>query len=418
MSTESPRGAARPGATLALGLGFLAQNTTVALTFGLYGVFIRFFTESFQVGRTVASAGLPIVILTMGLTNPWMGWLINRFSIRRLMPAGAVLMSAGFASAAAAPTAGLVLGCFVLIGLGYALLGTLPATALVSNWYDRTRGRAIGFVNVPLGGVLMPPLATAMFLALGWRLSFACFAVFLLALVPLLRRVRDRPEEVSSTPGVTGKSSGIPEGATRALFRSPFFWIVTLSTGVILASGSARLVHIVPYASSLGIDLASASLLMSLSAGFAIPGALLFGALSDRYGGCAALALNGLIQVFGWSLLLYAGAELVPMACAIALLGVCSGGVYVALSTMFSIRYGTRMLGTALGSASALKLPFTFSAPLLIAWLFDLHGNYTLAFSCVLALVACCAAVFAALTMLQARDAARLRNSQPMEKPT
>ena len=60
------------GAVPALLLGFLAQNTTVALTFGLYGVFIRFFAESFALDRTMASAGLPIVILTM---------LCERFSI-------------------------------------------------------------------------------------------------------------------------------------------------------------------------------------------------------------------------------------------------------------------------------------------------------------------------------------------------
>lgn len=393
----------RHPARLALGIGFVAQNTTVALTFGLYGVFVQFFAESFQLDRTMASMGLPIVILTMGLTNPWMGWLIGRFSIRRLMLAGAWVMSAGFGLAAFAPSARLVLASFIPIGLGYAMLGTLPATALVANWYERTRGRAIGFVNIPLGSVLMPPLATALFITFGWRATFGAFSLLLLALVPLLSRVRDRPEEVGSRvrhePVVTGSGPSGTGGGS--VLRSPFFWMATLAAGMILASGSARTVHVVPYATSMGIDATHAALLMSLSASAAIPGAILFGVMSDRYGGSAALALNGVVQVFGWALLLVAGPRFLLLACAIALLGACSGGVYVALSTVFSIRYGTKILGATLGYASALKLPFTFSAPIVIAWLFDMRGDYRFAFSGVLILVAGCATIFAVLAILQ-----------------
>lgn len=408
----------RSSARLALWLGFLAQNTAVALTFGLYGVFIQSFANTFHLDRTSASAGLPIVILTMGLTNPWMGWLIDRFSIRRLMLAGTCVMSAGFAFASLAPTATLVLACFVLIGLGYALLGTLPATALVANWHDNTRGRAIGFVNIPLGGVLMPPLATALFFEFGWRATFAGFAIALLTLLPLLNLVSDRPTSVPTTqksPATEAPTSKTTRPSE--LITSPFFWIVTLAVGIILASGSARSVHIVPYATSVGIDTRHAALLLSLSAFSAIPGAILFGALSDRFSAGVALALNATIQTVGWALLLAVGSHFLALAGAIALLGVCSGGVYVALSTVFSTRYGTRMLGTALGYASALKLPFTFSAPIVIAWLFDLQGNYTFAFGGVLILMLGCAAILTVLVILQMRKQLNHMNSTTGERP-
>lgn len=398
----------RLGRGAILMVAFLTQNITVALTFGLYGVFVQFFSTTFDIGRTVASAGLPIVILTMGLTNPWMGWLIARLSIRGVMLIGACVMSMGFGAAAVAPSAGVVLLCFVPIGVGYALLGIVPATTLVANWFDSTRGRAIGLVNTPLGGVLMPPLATMLFLEFGWRATFAGFALLLILLLPLLGSVRDRPEVTS---GKSRASAVIHSGSGgegfRSVLSSPFFWVVTMSAGIILASGSARSVHIVPYAMSIGIDTTRAALLMSLSAFGAVPGALMFGALSDRFGGSLALALNGAVQVLGWVLLLGAGAEFVPLGIAIFLLGICSGGVYVALSTMFSIRYGTTLLGTVLGLASAVKLPFTFSAPILIAWLFDLHGNYMLAFTGVLVLVGACAAIFSVLAIRQRQDTAR-----------
>lgn len=387
-----------PGAALALALGFLAQNLTVSFTFGLYGVFVSYFAETFRVGRTLASLGLPLVVLTIGIINPWVGRLIDRYPLRRLMSLGALVMSAGFLGAAAAPVPEAVLSFFVLIGVGAALMGTLPATSLASKWYDRNRGRAIGFVNLPLAAVIMPPLANGMFQSLGWRASFVCLSVVLLLFVPVLQLLQDPPEQAIPGQSGSGAADGVPGGLTPSrLFRSPFFWLAALSAGVILASGSARSVHIVAYATDLGIDGARASILLSVSAAFAIPGALLFGALSDRIGGSAALALNALFQVVGWNLLLYSSADFPLLAGSVALLGLCSGGVYVALSTMFSIRYGSGRLGTALGCASAVKLPLTFLGPLVIAYCFDRLGDYVAAFLGIAVLLAVCAVTFGVL---------------------
>src|SRR5574340_341097 len=90
-------------------LGFLAQNLAVGMTYGVYGAFIKPFSESFGISRTLASSGLAIITLILGLSSPWVGSLVGRHRIANVMTAGAALMVAGFGLIAAAHSAGLIL---------------------------------------------------------------------------------------------------------------------------------------------------------------------------------------------------------------------------------------------------------------------------------------------------------------------
>ena len=48
-------------------LGFLAQNMAIGMTYGVYGAFVKPFSDSFAVSRAVASSGLAIITLVFGL---------------------------------------------------------------------------------------------------------------------------------------------------------------------------------------------------------------------------------------------------------------------------------------------------------------------------------------------------------------
>ena len=54
-----------------------------------------------------------------------------------------------------------------VVAVGLALMGQLPATALVANWFVRRRGMALGIstMGVSLSGMIMAPAATS------WRLT-------------------------------------------------------------------------------------------------------------------------------------------------------------------------------------------------------------------------------------------------------
>ncbi|MCB1675485.1 MAG: MFS transporter, partial [Halioglobus sp.] len=227
---------------MAIFAGFFSQNTMVASTFGLYGIYIGYFAEEFSASRTVASTGLPIVLLTMGLVNPFMGVLLGRFSLARILQTGALLLGFGFFLASVSASVVGVLACFIIIGVGAACMGPVPCTALAASWFEESRGRAIGFVNLPVGAVLMPPLATWLFQVIGWRVSFALLAALLLALIPLFGCVSTGPYQEpprSSGPGAKSLFASSP------MIKTVGFWVLIVSVGLVLASGSTRLVHIV-----------------------------------------------------------------------------------------------------------------------------------------------------------------------------
>ena len=65
----------------------------------------------------------------------------------------------------------LVLGLF--IGFGASSMGNLATRTLVTNWFDRKRGTALGIAatGVSMSGVIMPYVSAEIIEAYGWRQS-------------------------------------------------------------------------------------------------------------------------------------------------------------------------------------------------------------------------------------------------------
>jgi predicted MFS family arabinose efflux permease len=379
-------------------LGFLAQNLAIGLTFGVYGAFVKPFADSFAISRGVAASGLAIITLVLGLASPWVGGLVQRRAIRDVMTVGAACMVVGFALVAIAPTAGVVLCLCAVLGLGATLLGPLPAMALMTNWFDEGRGKAIGIVMIPLGVMLMPIVTTLMIEALGWRVTFGCIAAFLLAVMPLLRLIRNGPTDcgavsVENRPAAHGHA-GPSSSVSRQLLGDTTFWLIAVGSALILAAGTAIVTHLLPYATDLGIDTNRASILLAVSGGTGMVGSFLFGWLSDRLGGAAALALNALSQMVFWLFLWHGGSFWFLFATA-ALIGTCGGGVVAAISTLISVLYGAERFGQAFGLISLIQLPFNFGAPLLMGFVYDFAGSYRPAFLVHIGLFAVGGVVFA-----------------------
>jgi len=381
-----PDAMALPGREYAgrmVALGFLAQNLAIGLTFGVYGAFVKPFADSFAISRGVAASGLAIITLVLGLASPWAGGLVQRRAIRNVMTAGAGCMVVGFALVAIAPTAWVVLCLCAVLGLGATLLGPLPAMALMTNWFDEGRGKAIGIVMIPLGVMVMPVVTTLLIGAFGWRVTFGCMAAFLLAVTPLLRLVRNGPMDcdspsVDDRPAVHGHA-GPSTAVTAQFLGDATFWLIALASALILAAGTAIVTHLLAYATDLGIDTNRASILLAVSGGSGMVGSFLFGWLSDRLGGAAALALNAFAQMVFWLFLWYGGSFwfLLPIA---ALIGTCGGGVVAPISTLISVLYGAERFGQAFGLVSLIQLPFNFGAPLLMGFVYDFAGSYRPAF--------------------------------------
>ena len=129
------------------------------------------------------------------------------------MLTGAAAMGLGLAVAAFAQSLWpIYLGLGVLAGVASTAALFLPCIALVSNWFTRLRGRALGLVTLgpTLSGAVVPVVLSLLVDEVGWSASLLLAAgVATAILLPVIWFfVRDRPEDCDQLP------DGDPESLT------------------------------------------------------------------------------------------------------------------------------------------------------------------------------------------------------------
>jgi MFS family permease len=354
-------------------LAFLAQNMAVGMGFGAYGTLTEAVQKDFSTTRALAASALSVMSLVMGLLAPVVGGAMKHWRLRDAMMIGALLCAAGYASLAFVHHIGVLLAVFaLLIGPGACLLGPLPASMLVANWVPESgRGRALGFVNMPLFIFIFPFISARVLDAYGLSPVFLLLAVLMLLLVPLLWLVVDRPAGAlaqAAPAALAGPGIGF-------ILRQPAFLVLALGAGLVVATGMTMVTHIVSIGLDRGFALPAASLLLSVYGISGAGGAVLFGWFADRAGVRFALAGVALLPLPALATILLSGTY-VPLLFSAGLLGLCTGAIIGLQSTAVAAWLGHAVFGRAMGLLYLLEVPFLFGAAPLAGYLFDITGSY------------------------------------------
>ena len=163
VSTRLPiTGSARGWTAVAAGtIGLVFGPSTLRLF--LFGSFVAPLEQPFGWSRTAILFAVTIVSLMIMVVSPLQGFLIDRYGARPIVLASTVAFAAGLAAMS------LIQGDIGFIYFMYALLpvlaiGLWPVSYLrvVSTWFDRRLGLAIGIVNggIGLGAALLPLLVS------------------------------------------------------------------------------------------------------------------------------------------------------------------------------------------------------------------------------------------------------------------
>jgi MFS family permease len=139
------------------------------------GVFLKSLSQEFSWSRTQISLAFTLGALGITLAAPFLGWLVDRFGARRvILPAtlafGVGVLSLYFLSAQLWPFYALSLFMGV-VGSG---TGPVPYSKVISRWFDRQRGLALGLalVGASVGIAVMPSVAQALITSMGWRFTY------------------------------------------------------------------------------------------------------------------------------------------------------------------------------------------------------------------------------------------------------
>ncbi|WP_321476896.1 MFS transporter [uncultured Paludibaculum sp.] len=217
-----------------------AAFVTLFITVGVpfYGMpfFYDYFIRDFGWTRAQTSSGIAVATI---LIQPAAGLLLHRFSPRRLILFGSAMLALALAGFSFGNGSLLLYylawGAFMT---GYVYSGPLPHQVILSQWFRRNRGLAMGFAYLGLGlggAVSQKCVALPLIQAFGWRTALLWMAASFVLLVPLLLfLVRDRPSDLGLNPDgdpQPPEEARLESKPFRQLLRQPSFWL--------LAAGSA-----------------------------------------------------------------------------------------------------------------------------------------------------------------------------------
>lgn len=398
-------------------MGVLGNALQGGFIFWTMGIYTSTFEDEFQAPRAQINLIETFLSVSTNLMSPFMGVLIDRWSPRRLMAIGITALGLGLVILSQAGTLFQVWVVWAtLIPLGALLIGVLPSAALISRWFRRRRGLALGLSSTgsSLGGFLVPPLMTWMFMAWGWRTALLYSGVFCLLFVPVFYRVlADFPDDIGwaqeeDDPDPERRVGAVDERtwSLAEMVRTSSFWLQTLISASMLAVTLGTLANLSLHAKDLGVTGQPTALLYSIIAFCSFGGKAAMGFLIDRIGLRRAGWLTTLLLTSGM-LILFGFKSYPGLVAAAFVVGLGFGGVVPIWTNMPARTFGARSIGRALGLMNPLHIPITASSAPLAGWISDTRGSYDLVFL-----------IYIGLCLVAATGLALLRMPRPGQPDT
>ena len=345
------------------------------------GIFLKPISQELGFGRGDIATAIGISSLMTAIASPFFGRLVDRFGVRTPLAASIVLFAIATALLSRLP--GSVFGLYAIFALtGLFAIGQTPGSysKVVSAWFDRQRGFALGIVlaGVGVGTVVIPLICNYLIGTFGWREGYLGLAgiIILLALVPVLVFIREPGEE--RTLGVTlgaaqQRLSGVTVGEA---VRDRRFWYLLVSFFFAVVAINGTLVHVVPLLTDRGMPLSQAIQVISASGFALIVGRLLAGWIIDRVF-APYVAIFFLVCPAIGLLILGTQPEGVRPLVGVLLLGLGIGGETDLLSYMVSRYFGLRKFGTIYGWVFTAALLGNAVGSSILGWAFQITHSYS-----------------------------------------
>ncbi len=373
--------------------------------FYAFSLFVRPLQADLGWNRGEIMAAFTILILIMGVTSPFIGRVVDRYGARQVIAIGALVVGLGFVLLSLMNDLWHFYLGYTVIGIGMAAMGQVPASTVVSNWFQKKRGLAIGIMSTAVGGggfVLAPLVGGYLIPDFGWRVSYLALALLTwvliipLALVVIKTRPADMglypygvetPETVAVTKAPLSASSGL---TPRMALATSTFWLIAIS---FLASGFSSVGIVlsqVPHLEDIGFPIATAvTALGVVGLGSAI-GKFGFGWLCDRISPNYACSIGLGLQIVGIIILINVEPASPPAIVWLyaIMVGLGAGSWLPTMSLLTSTNFGLASYGAIFGMVSLLQSIGTATGPLLAGYMYDAMNSYHWAFIIFLSLYA------------------------------
>lgn len=395
----------------ALGIGFgvsVYLPTTTGLLVGPLGRDLHWSPPQIYLALTFATTSTILIA-------PFLGSIIDRFSARRVIAVSFLLEAL------------LIASCHNLDGdirwfyaryAAFALLATgttaISFSALISRWFNRRRGLALGIALAGLGagGVFWSLLGQWLLQHYGWRDAFLYMAgVIAVIILPIqILVLRDSPEsmgcEVDGAVRALGSAAaptaspvrplGQPADADltlRQVLGRGLYWLMMLTFFLVAAASYGVMLNTIPLLERQGATPQYAAAAQASIWSVVVFGRIITGWLMDRFFAPRVAQAFLVPPMIGVAMLAAGvsgpGAFVAPM-----LVGLAAGAEVDVLAYLVSRYFGLRHFGAIYSSYFAVYAVGTSAGPVFTAWMAARTGSYSAGLWCLLAAFgAACAAL-------------------------
>ncbi len=378
----SPESGTRSSHTYILATAFLSLLAIVG--FALYGLpfFYDFYMKEFGWSRTLVTSGNALgKLLVAPLFGFIAGWLIDRYGPRRMLMAGALMTGSAMIALSLMKSLGLFYVAYVFIALGYVFGGPLPCQVLISRWFTKNRGKAMGiaYLGIGTGGALVPLIAATLESHVGWRLALLTlgFLVILIA-VPLSFFLKD--------PHIRHESKDTETASVKIadILKNRNFYLLAFGSMCSIGAVGGINQHLKLYLRDLNYSQIEAAKIMSLVLFMSLAGRLLMGFLADLMKRKHVMILIYLIVAFSIPLLLMPDFPGRIYLFAV-IFGIGLGGDYMIIPLMAGDLFGVKILGRVMGIVLVADGLAESLTPMLVGALYNnAEKSYLLGFTVVI----------------------------------
>ena len=361
-----------------------------------FSFFVTPLEESLGWSRTDIMTAFTFFFICSAISAPFAGRMVHHYGARKVISLGGVVACLGYFLVGQTNSLWQFYIGYALAGTGVATTGPVITTLVVSNWFVRRRGAAVGALSMGPGiaGLLFTPVVLIYLLPnLGWSNTYLIYAAITGGLgIPLAALViRTEPSDMDELPdgkanisasNTDAESVLITEGITlRHALSTQAFWLLGI-TILFVSTQMGVIQSQIPHLEDLDFSAGIVASTMSTFAVTSALGPLLFGWLIDRIRikstatiavSLISISIVILIQITEntspWFIWGYA-----------AILGLGVGGWMPSMSLLTSTNFGLLAYGTIYGVLSVFMSTGAAVAPIFTGYIYDSRGSFSLAF--------------------------------------
>lgn len=321
-----------------------------------------------------------------GLCAPFIGGMIDRYRVRPILLSSMALV--GLLYICLANMGGSLLAYYILSTLLVVIgMGTtgISFSRVITSWFVKSRGLALAVsrIGLALVGASLPMINYAIMADYGWQAGYFVMAALALCIgLPncwlLVREPRDLPGHGDHAV-VRAPALSIGRRALWDHVGNYPAAVILLTAALSYAALAGILSQLQPALISKGLEAGSAAQLTGLLAVSALVGALVTGALIDRFWAPAIGFIFMLGPVAGCAILVFGNGSYLSAGLAIFLIGFAQGAEFDIMSFLIARYLGMKAYSTIYGFCVLAMSLSTAAGGVFFGYSYDATGSYDLA---------------------------------------